>query len=215
VDPYAPPAAPPAPPAAVSVRTLGTTALVLGILELCYCGFRLVSQALNATILAAEKSMFRTTPHGPPMGALMDEAQVYAHRIAPWEMLRTVPFAVATGVLVWIAVRLRRGDEGALEAARRWIYWALGAVVFSLLVQLVFTLPATMEYQRHVVAAMPVLPGHGGAPPVDTRELMGSMTLVSTILGVVFGTAFLSAWPIVFHVWSGRLLRRLQAVAAG
>ena len=215
MDPYAPPAAPPAPPAAVSVRTLGTTALVLGILELCYCGFRLVSQALNATVLEAEKSMLPAMRHGAPMGAVMDQAQAYAHRIAPWEMVRTVPFAVATGVLVWIAVRLRRGDEGALEAARRWIYGALGAVVFSLLVQLVFTLPATLEYQRHVVAAMPVLPARGGAPPVDMREMMGSMTLVSAILGVVFGTAFLSAWPIAFHVWSGRLLRRRQSTAAG
>jgi hypothetical protein len=195
----------------VSLRTLGTTALVLGILELSYCGFRLVTQALNSTLIAAEKSILPATPHGPPMGALMDEAQVFAHRIAPYEVLRTVPFAVATGVLLAIAVRLRRGDEGALEAARRWIYWAMAAIVFSLLVQVVFTLPATMEYQRHVVDVMPVLPSRGGAPAVDMKQMMGSMTLVSTILGVVFGTGFLAAWPIAFHVWSGRLMRRRQA----
>jgi uncharacterized membrane protein YciS (DUF1049 family) len=58
---------------------------------------------------------------------------------------------------------------------------------------------------------MPVLPSRGGATAVDMKQMMGSMTLVSTILGVVFGTGFLAAWPIAFHVWSGRLMRRRQA----
>jgi hypothetical protein len=208
------PAGPPGPPPAKRYETLGTVTLVLALLEVAYCLFRLVSQLLNSSLIEAERAFFPSTPHGPPMGAMFDAARVFAQRIAPWEAARTVPFLVASAYLAWLALRLRRGDARALFVARQWVWAAFGTIALSLLIQVLVTMPATMEYQRQIVETMPTLPAGKGAPPFDMKQMMGSMTLVGAILGVVVGTVVLSVWPVVLWVWAGKLIRETAAPAA-
>ncbi len=39
------------------------------------------------------------------------------------------------------------------------------------------------------------------------KAMTSTVTLVSTIGGLVVGTLFLSVWPVVLYVWAGRLIR--------
>jgi hypothetical protein len=184
---------------------------VLAILELLYCAQKLVSQIFSHSMIEGQRSLFPTTPHGPPMNAMLDAAQALSRRIAPWEIGRTLPYVAATVLLLLIAIRLRRGEVAALVTARQWAFAAFGVVAVSLLIQIVAILPATMDYQRVIVESMPAAPAGTGAPPFDMKQMMSSMTLVGTLVGLVMGTAFMSAWPIVLYVWSGKLLRQARA----
>ena len=136
----------------------------------------------------------------------MEAALIFAKRIAVWEALRTIPFLLATVFLLWIALRLRKGDMEALRSAQTWMFSAFAAIAVSLLIQILVTVPATLEYQ-HQVATLMLTPPAGKSPPVAMREMMSAMTMVVTIVGVVIGTLVLSVWPVVFYVWAGRLLR--------
>ena len=212
-----PPGAPPgtrAPPSPARRReTLGTVCLVLSIIELLYCGYRLLSPLLSRGILDAEKAFFRSMPTGAPAKPMMDAAEAFMARIAVWEAARTVPFAVATCFLLWIAIRLRRGDAGALRAARTWMPFALGVVAVSALIQALVTVPATLEYQRQVVDLMPAM-SSGAKAPFDVKAVTSAVTMVSAIAGMALGTLFLSVWPVVLYVWAGRLIRDAARAAA-
>jgi hypothetical protein len=194
-------------------RALGTTCLVLGILELCYCAQKIAMQLFMRPLLAGERSLLPSGPRGPSSGAMFDQAQALSEQTAPWEVMRTIPFVVATGMLLFLAVRLRRGDGRALHAARQWTFAALGAVAVSLLIQIVAIVPPTLEYQRDVFAALPATPKGKAKPPFDVKAFTSSMTVTATLSGVLMGTAFMSAWPIVLFVWSGTLLRAASAKA--
>lgn len=213
--PYAPPGAVPAAPAGDGTRRLGTVALVLGIIELAYGGFHIIVEAFNSVLIEAERPLFPTRPRGPDMSAMLDQGHELAKAVAPWEIARTVPFLVLAAMLVWIATRLRRGDASALRVARQWALAAFGCIALSLLVQGMITMPATVEFQRKMFEAMPIPPTAKGAAAPDVRGLMSSMTIVGALLGLVFGAAFYSAWPIVLLVWSGRLLRRARTASPG
>jgi uncharacterized membrane protein YqjE len=220
-SPWAPPAGDAAPPLrpmplpAERYKKLGTTCLVLAILELVYCLWRLVGQLLTTPIMKAERTMLPSSPHGPRMNDVWDAAQELSHRIAPWETARTIPFALATGFLLWIAIRLRRGDGAALFAARKWVFAAFGVIAVSLLIQIAVVVPATMDYQRHVADAMPVV-SHGSAPPpLDMKKFMSNMTVFGTVFGLVIGTVFVSVWPVILYVWAGKLIRETSPGAVG
>ncbi len=141
------------------------------------------------------------------MSGALDAAHALALRTAPWEIARTVPFLLATGLLLWIAVRLRQGDARALFVARQWTLAAFGVIAVSLLIQVVAIVPPTMEYQRQVVETIPTVTAGKGAAPFDVKQMMSSMMVVGAVFGVVTGTLFLSAWPVVLRVWAGRLIR--------
>jgi hypothetical protein len=204
---------PPPPPArnqptpAARYRQLGTTSLVLAILELLYCVWRLLTQLFSESINAASRALVPQAPNGPSVKDMMDAARDFGQRIAVWEAVRTIPFLVATGFLLWIALRLREADARALFTARTWTLWAFGAVAVSLAIQITFTVPATMEYQRRIAAMMPSIPTGENGPPIDMKEMMSSISSVSLIFGLVLGTALAAAWPIVLRVWAGRLIR--------
>jgi hypothetical protein len=195
------------------METLGTVCLVLSIIELLYCLQRLLSPLLTRNVLEMQKVLFRTLPSAPPTNPIMDAAETFMARIAVWEITRTVPFVLCTGFLLWIAIRLRRGDARALVAARTWMAFALAAVLVSALIQILFTVPMAMEYQRHVMEAMPAMPG-AAAAPFDVKTMTSTITMVSTIAGLVLGTLFLSVWPVVLFVWAGRLVRDTATAAA-
>ncbi len=183
--------------------TLGTTCLVLGILDILFVVQKLVSAALTSQMLALQGKMMPATTPGMP--AVMSAAQDFATKIALWEALRALPFGVASGFLVWIGLRLRRGDRDALFTARVWTWWAFGVVAASALLQVVVTIPATLEYEQRIMSALP-LPSKSGAP-FDMKKFMDGWMLASTIIGLVIGTVFMAAWPLALRLWSDRLLR--------
>jgi hypothetical protein len=191
-------------PFAKRLETFGTVCLALGAMELVNCVQRLMAPLYRNAMLTWQKSFMPTTPSGPSMDDVIDGARRFGQRIAPWEAARTVPFLVATVVLIWIAVRLRKGEIEALFAARRWTFAALGVVALSALLQVLVTIPATIEYQKEIVATMAPLPG---GTPFDFGAFMSSFTVAISVISLILGVIFLSAWPIAVFVWSGKLLR--------
>ncbi|HEX8792627.1 MAG TPA: hypothetical protein VF765_16885 [Polyangiaceae bacterium] len=195
--------APEGSPLARQCRTLGTLSLTLAILEIVYCGQKLVLQLLNTRIIAAEKALLPSTPGMSP--TIYSDAAVLARRIAPWEAARMAPFIVASVVLLFIAARLRRGDLAALAVARQWAFAALGVVGLSLLIQIVAVVPPTLDYQEHMLHALPSATRKGA--PIDIGPVMSSMTIVGTVMGLAMGTVIMSVWPVVLYLWAGRLRR--------
>jgi hypothetical protein len=201
--PYRPPSA------AERRRSLGTTCLVLAVLELLYCLQKLATQMFGGAIVGAQRS-FLPTAQGVPTERILAAAKHLSQQIAPFEVARTLPFLAATAVLLWIALRLREGDPRALSTARTWALAAFVPVAISLVVQVVWVLPPTMEYQREIMKSLPTFSGADPAQSVEVQEMVSSMTAISAAAGVVIGAAVLSAWPIVLFVWAGRLLREAR-----
>jgi len=197
------------PPSAKRVETFATVCLALSALELVYCVQRLLSPIFTRSVLSWQKALTPKTRGGPPMDEIMAAAQRFAQSIAIWESARAVPFLIATCALGWIALRLRKGETAALFAARRWTFAALGVVAISTLIQVLVTVPATMEYQKSLVGMMPVM--KRGAAPFDVGALMSSVTLAATVIGLIVGAITFSAWPIAVYVWSGKLIRETSA----
>lgn len=201
-------------PLAKRCETLGNVALALSALELLSCVQRLLSPLLGRAAMRWQKAFMPKMPRGPSMDEMMDAGRELMDRIAVWEVVRTLPFLIATGVLIAIAVRLRRGDLGALAAARRWSAAALAVVALSAVIQVLVTIPATIDYTRAVVKTMPKLPAGPSGPPFDMGAMMSNMTMISSILGLIGGVLFLSAWPIVLYVWAGRIERAAESPEA-
>jgi hypothetical protein len=185
-------------------RSLGTVCLVLGILEIVFCGQKVLLQLLSGPIRAATRGLMPSATHGPSP-AMLAAAEALAHRTVPWEIARTVPFLVASVVLLFIARRLRAGDLDALGAARQWSLAALGVVALSVLIQIVAIVPATLEYQSKVVDLLP--PASGTKGPFDVGPMMSSMTTIIVVMGLAMGALFMSSWPVVLYVWAGRVQR--------
>lgn len=180
------------------MRVAGDALPRAGILEIVYCALKGVLQLLNTRILAAERRLM-------PSPAIFSAAETMSRRIVPWEIARTVPFAVASVVLLFIARRLRAGDLGALAVARQWAIAALGVVGVSLIVQFVAVVPATLDYQTKLADSLPSASRTGA--PFDVGAMMSSLTMMGMVTSVGMGALILSAWPIVLYVWAGRLQR--------
>jgi len=212
------PGAPPggqASPFTKRCETLGNVALALGALELLSSVQRLLGPLFGKAILDFQRTIMPKTPHGPSMDDLMDAGKDLMAKVAIWEAVRAVPFLVATAVLIWIALRLRKAEPAALRAARTWSFAALGVVAVSTVLQVLVTIPATMEYQQAVVKMMTKVPAGPSAPPIDMGAMMSRVTMISSIIGLLAGVAFLSAWPIVLYVWAGKLQKDAPSAATG
>ncbi len=200
-------------PFAKRFETLGNVSLGLGICELLYCLFRLVSPLLSEAMVGAQRSMLAGTKSAVPMAGITDAAQKFMAEIQLWEALRTLPFLLATSFLIWIALRIRKGDATALAAAKVWSLCALGAVAVSLVIQIAVTVPATMAYQRTIIDLMPTIP-KGSAAPFDVKQAASSITMITTAIGVLLGAVFFSAWPIALYFWASKLRRDSAAPAS-
>jgi hypothetical protein len=208
VWPEPPPAAwPAAAPPPSRYGTIATVSLVLAIGEIVYSLWRLASPLFSHALLEAERRALPTTKSGPSFAKMTNAAEAFAAKIQVWEAVRTAPFLLASVVLLWIALRLRKADAKALVAAKTWALVALGVVVFSLLIQIVVTVPATMEYQRVVVDMIPTMPKGASAPPFDIKQMTSSITIASMLIGLVVGTAMVTVWPIGLYFWAAKLLR--------
>lgn len=191
---------------ATRCASLGNVCLVLGLLEIVYCGQKAIVQLLSGRIVAAERVLLPKAPHAAP-AAMYGAAQDFARLVAPWEIARLVPFVLASVVLLFIARRLRAGDVSALGTARQWAVAALGVVALSALIQIVAIIPPTLEYQRRVVELLPPPPHGRAAPPFDIGRIVASATTFGAVMGLAMGTVVLSVWPVGLFVWAGRLRR--------
>jgi hypothetical protein len=205
-QPGAPPAAQ-ATPFTKRCETLGTLSLALAALEGLACFQRLMGPIFGKAILNFEKGIMPKTPGGPSFDDIVGAGKDLLDKIVIWEAVRAVPFLVATCVLGWIALRLRKAEPAALRAARTWSLAALGVVALSALIQIFVTIPATMEYQQAIVRLMPKIHSGSSAPPIDMDTMMSRVTLISSIVTLLGGIAFMSAWPIVLYVWAGKILK--------
>ena len=194
------------------MRSLGTLALVLAIMQIASTVLRLLSNLGSSSMMGFQRQMMRGG--AAQSDAILKAAEEFSGRIATAEALSGVPFAIASGWLLMIATRLRRGDVRALKPAREWPFLAFGVLALSVIVQLTITVPATIEYQQRIVAAMPAMPKGSGAP-FDMGAMMETMMTGIAYGGLVVGILFMSIWPIVLRVWSGRLLRDPQAQPPG
>jgi hypothetical protein len=196
-------------PASLQKRcaSLGTTFMVISIVELAYGVLALVGPLLRRPMLELQRGMF-SDASPPAMGAMLGAGEDFMNRIALWEALRAVPFAVTAALLLRIALRLRKGDASALRAAQRWVPWALGAIAVSLAIQAMVTVPATLEYQRKLLDVMPMPSARGGgALPIDIQRMTSAITTVSVIFGAAMGGLFWVIWPVTLHFWTRKILR--------
>lgn len=204
---------PGAPPGAMAssftkrCETLGNVSLALAALELLSSVQRLMAPLFSKTILGFQRSIMPKPKHGPSFDDIMDSATGMLDKITVWESVRAVPFLVATCVLGWIALRLRKADPAALKAARTWSLAALGVVAFSAVIQVLVTIPAQIEMQTAIGKSMSKLPAGASAPPIDMGAMMTQIGLISGIIGLLVGVVFLSAWPIVLYVWAGKIMK--------
>jgi hypothetical protein len=198
-------------------NVLGTVSLVLAILEICWGLWKLASAALTGLLLQLERALLGSLslpgPVPVPVTGMLQAIEDFSRKLALWEAVRALPFMVASAFLIFIALRIRRGERQALFAARTWVWWALGAVVLSTLLQLVTTVPLTIEYQRQITSILPTVPSAGpGGAPFDVKALTDTWMMASTLMGVMTGVAFLATWPIVLRVWSDRLIAQSAVV---
>jgi hypothetical protein len=190
------------------IRSLGTLALVLAIMQIVSTVLGLLSNLGSSSMMGFQRQMMGGG--AAQSDAIFKAAEEFSGRIAIAEALRGVPFAIASGWLLMIATRLRRGDVRALKPAHEWPFLAFGVLVLSVIVQLTINVPATMEYQQRIFSGMPAMPKGSGAP-FDFAAVMDTIMAGAAYGGVVMGTLVMSVWPIVLRVWSGRLLRDPQA----
>ncbi|MEO7330084.1 MAG: hypothetical protein ABI193_16030 [Minicystis sp.] len=198
-------------PLAKRFNVLGTVSLVLACLELCYGLWKLASAALTGLFLQLERALLGSiTLPGPmpaPLTGMLAAIEDFTRKIALWEAARALPFMVASTFLIFIALRIRKGERQALFTARAWVWWALGLVAFSALLQVFTTIPATIDYQRQISGLMPTAPTAGrGAAPFDVKQFTDTWMLATTLMGLIGGTCFLAAWPIVLRVWADKLI---------
>jgi hypothetical protein len=191
------------------LRSLGTLALVLSIMQIASTVLGLLSNLGSSSMMGFQRQMMGGG--AAQSEAIFKAAEEFSGKIAVAEAIRGVPFAIASGWLLMIAMRLRRGDVTALKPAREWPFVAFGVLALSVIVQLTFSVPAMMEYQQRIVSSMPAMPKGRGAPPFDFAAMMETMMAGAAYGGMVIGTVVMSIWPIVLRVWSGRLLRDAQA----
>lgn len=190
------------------MRSLGTLALVLALMQIVSTVLGLLSNLGSGSMMGFQRQMMGGG--AAQSEAIFKAAEEFSSRIAIAEAIRGVPFAIASGWLLMIATRLRRGDVRALKPASAWPFLAFGVLVLSVIVQLAISVPATMEYQQRIVSGMPAMPKGSGAP-FDFAAMMEAIMTGAAYGGVVMVTLAMSIWPIVLRVWSGRLLRDPQA----
>ena len=192
---------------------IGKVSLILAILELVVCAWKLITPMISKNMVDAQRGMFPSGPYAPNAEEMMKAAHEFTARIGPWEGLRALPFAIASAFLVNIAVRLRNGDRSALFTARKWVIGAAVAIAISCVIQALVIMPATMDYQHKIFSLMKMPPTAGA--PFDIQKLMNSIMGSAAIVGLVIGAGFMAGWPIGLYMWSGKLIKETEPQAGG
>ncbi len=185
------------------IKTLGTTALVLAILDLVWCLYKIGSAAISVPMMAFQRKMVPPASPGTPAGfeQLFEDMQENMVTLAAWDAARQVLFAIASAFLVYIALRLLRSDASALSLAQTWTWGAFAVIVVSIGIQAAVIYPMQMDYlermQEFIASSGPMPSGFG-----STIE---AFSLVSIIVTLVGGTIVMAVWPIVLRIWADRL----------
>ena len=168
------------------------TCLGMGLLGLGYAVY-----ASFSAILGIFGKGFGASPKRGTAAIFADDV---TRALAAWSIMRLLPFAAATAVLIVLALRIRQGDVSAIRAARTWTLWALGAVAIYLVLTVVGIVPLLTSID---------LPTLGHRQRAGQRSALGqSVDLVTIALwGTAIGTTIAaSVWPVILRVWTGRLL---------
>lgn len=198
---------PPGPPADRRLISLGTTCVVLAVLEIIWCVLKAL-YTVAQTAQFAKSSAPPSMPGMPDMSKVTEAAEDFTREMVLWESVRMLPFLVASIALIVVGNRLRAGRREALRSAQTWVVGALAAILASAALQLLVIIPATMAYSRKIMDLMlSGVPGGAGATPVDFKGVMSTMTAVTSYLGVLLGAAFLALWPVVLWFWAVRIQR--------
>lgn len=201
-----------APPAAANpLAKLGSTCFALGILELVHDGWSLLGSVAALPMLAVQRKVLAaTTPGAAPVAALFGAIERLLRTMMLWQLVRLVPYVVASSYLVAIGSALRNGRVEALARARAWTFWAFGAIAFSIAVQAVFVVPAQMDFQDEIVEQLAAL-GSGSATPLPPGfgAMFGILGGVAGVVTVVVSSVVMAIWPIVLRVWVDRLAAEL------
>jgi len=183
-------------PRTARIASLGTASLAFGAIGLtCW-----VLYAARVVFVLVDPSSAVPSPE-KLSAAQRATCEALAVRVGIASSVRLVALMIASGVLVALALRLRRGDEGALRPLRIWTLFAFGVVALWTLVDLAVALPATRELDRMLFAAMRA---SGGNP--DTVSMSQDLSNVMIWVLLVGVPLLLAALPLALRIWSRRLL---------
>jgi hypothetical protein len=200
---YPSPNATPLTPAAAfdkKVRLLGTVALVLAILKLLFFGYRILRSL--ATLIGLDTEPTRGLSRSLALGLA-----AYRTTTAIGDAVRAIPFIAVGVLLIFIALRLQRGDVSALSSLRKWFFWSLGAVGISTCIQVFVIIPTTLQWEIKAVGAIPSLPFF------DVKGMATAIVAATLVFALLFGTFLRLVIPVVLYVWAGRLLAEQKNVA--
>jgi hypothetical protein len=189
------------------VRIFAIVILVCSIGYLVLCVLGMATRLLTVPLMRLYFTWLEGLVPGARFSKLMEPMENFMEKIAIWEMLRTVPFVIAAGWLVVLGRRLLRQDRSALAAIRTWCYASAAPIVISVLIQLIFVLPATLAYSEAVSKSMPMTTPHGSsaAMPFDISTFVSTMTNAATGAGIIIGAMTLAIFPLVLFFWSKKL----------
>ena len=195
------PGAPPPHAVDKGVKNIGIVSLILSILMILWSLFQTGSSLMMIFFTQHHAKMF-----APPSGSSVDPesakiaAKMQGHmvNVSLINTGRYLLILTATGVLLYIAARLLRGDPKALPGARAWTLWAFGVVAISALIQLGVLLPMQLGLQKDLWG-----PAHGSGATTDFMSFWG-------MISVVVGTVLLSVWPVALRIWAGRADERIK-----
>ena len=208
--------APPGAPAAYRDRrleTIGLVCIILAASQLAWFVYTVVSSAIGMLAVDLGSSWLSSSAPGPlppELKELMDATRTLMRTTAIWTLVRSLPFAALSGVLIHIGLGLRAGKRDSLLAAKRWMWWAFGALFVSALIQALITVPAALEYQRLMTEKLHAFSGTGAPPPAMSGPMDGWNTAWS-VMGPVAGLVIMAVWPVALRLWADRLLQEIDA----
>lgn len=187
------------------LKTLGTLCIVLAGCQLAYFLYTLASSAFSVIAVSSLRAFVggKVGPVPPEATKLADSMESLMWMTALGTILRMVPYALLSGVLIWIGARINRGDRSALETAKTWMWWALGAVALSLAVQAGIIIPATIEFQAAMKKGV-----LSGLPKSSSSVDFESFSIAVSVVTMLAGAVTMAAWPIILRFWSDKLLEQ-------
>jgi len=191
---------------------IGTASLALAVLEVLYCIQVITTAALLGPILDLHRKvigsrLFSGAAVRGAIAASSAAARDFAAIISSWELVRALLLGAAAASLLIIALRLRRGERGALSTTRAWALGSLGVMGSSALIQLIRTIPAISSYQRQLMTLAREATRGASSPLLDVPRLMDVSITAAIGLSLFVGIALFAVGPLVLGVWADRLLR--------
>ena len=202
---YAPPGVPQGSVPDSRLVPLGIVCIVLAVLSLLGVLYAAGSAAVAAfayeAMLALVHAAKVTLPAVASKTLELVEQMVLVAAITT--AVRMLPFAVLAIAQLVLGVRLHGSDRRALSGIRKVAYALLAAIIFGLVLQVVFVIPTQLDLlERLMKDVLRTVPWPGGRSPVGAFMPASPFWAVTQpiVIAVVQTT-----WPIVLLVWAHRL----------